>query len=248
MPQQAGRRGSARGVPWLIALAAISGCSSRRLSVPLLPPLIAPPKAAVLWREPFERLDPSQWREVEVHGHTDYAQAIVEGRACLRIQSHGGASVLLHPIRFDPDDYEWLSWSWRVDRPIEGEALDRKEGSDAAARLYVYFDSGGLPWQKRNLDYVWSSTLPVGTTLNSAFSSTSKIIVVDNRAASLGQWRSIERNLEDDYKRCFGEDPPDVVAIGVMTDTDNTGGEALAYLDELRVSRQSGQAASVPDR
>ena len=224
----------------LIALAVVPGCSTRQVTVPLLPLLLPAPKTAVLWMEPFDLLDPSRWREVEVRGHTDYAQVSLDGRSCLRLQSRGGASILLHPIRFDPDDYEWLSWSWRVDRLIEGEALNQKEGSDAVARLYVYFESHGLPWQKRNLDYVWSSTLPVGTILNSPFSSTSKIIVVESGVAALGQWRSVERNLQDDYKRCFGENPRDVVAIGVMNDTDNTGGEALAYLDELRVSRQPG--------
>jgi len=121
---------------------------------------------------------------------------------------------------------------------VEGEALDWKDGSDAAARVYVYFASRGLPWQKRNLDYVWSASLPVGTLLSSAYSSTSKILVVESGSASLGQWRTVERNLEDDFERAFGrQDLPDVIAIGLMSDTDNTGGDALAYFDELRVSR-----------
>jgi hypothetical protein len=101
----------------------------------------------------------------------------------------------------------------------------------------VYFETPGLPWQKRNIDYVWSASLPVGTILSSAFSSSSKIIVVESGATALGQWRTVERNLEDDYEQCFGEDPPDVIAIGVMTDTDNTAGEAVAYYDDLHISK-----------
>ncbi|MDP3703841.1 MAG: DUF3047 domain-containing protein, partial [Candidatus Omnitrophota bacterium] len=125
----------------------------------------------------------------------------------------------------------------RVDQLPTGEALERKDGSDAAARVYVYFETTGLPWQKRNIDYVWSATLPVGTILDSAFSSASKIIVVESGTGSVGQWRRVQRNLRADYARCFGEDPPDVVAIGVMTDADNTRGEALAYYDDLRISK-----------
>ena len=140
-------------------------------------------------------------------------------------------------MRFDPDTYEWLSWDWRVDQLVEGEALERKDGSDASARVYVYFESSGLPWQKRDLDYVWSASLPVGTILNSAYSSVSKIIVVESGTASLGRWRHVERNLEEDYRRCFGKHPAHVIAIGLMSDTDNTHGQALAYFDELRVSR-----------
>ena len=145
--------------------------------------------------------------------------------------------MLLHPLHFDPETYRWLSWHWRVERPVTGEALERKEGSDAAARVYVYFETAGLPWQKRNIDYVWSASLPVGTILSSAFSTASKIIVVEGGSDSLGQWRMIERNLAEDYTRCFGDNPPDVVAIGVMTDTDNTAGEAMAYYDDLQISK-----------
>ena len=172
-----------------------------------------------------------------MHGHTSYQTATVEDRRCLKAESHAGASMLLHPLRFDPGTYEWLSWHWRVEHPVTREALERKEGSDAAARVYVYFETKGLPWEKRNIDYVWSVSLPVGTILSSAFSPSSKIIVVESGSASLGQWRMVERNLAADYKRCFGDDPPDVIAIGVMTDTDNTAGEALAYYDDLRVTK-----------
>jgi hypothetical protein len=205
---------------------------------PLLPALPTPPPS-IFWFEPFEALDPARWREVQVRRETHYQVVDLEARRCLAAHSQGGASILVAAVQFDPETYEWLSWDWRVDQFVEGEALDRKEGSDASARVYVYFDSPGLPWQKRNLDYVWSATLPVGTILASAFSAESKIIVAASGIA-VGEWRHIERNLEADYERCFGEDPPRVMAIGLMTDTDNTGVEARAYFDELRVSRHSG--------
>ena len=219
---------------------AAAGCTGRRLSIPLVPPFLSAPTVSLLWSEPFDALNPDVWREIEVRGHTQYEVVALEGRSCLRATSRQAASILLSPVRFDPDAYEWLSWDWRVDRLVEGEALERKDGSDAAARLYVYFESPGLPWQRRNLDYVWSASLPEGTVLSSAYSSSSKIIVVDGGPASLGRWRSVERNLEDDYERCFGKGRlPDVVGIGIMSDTDNTGGDALAYVDDLRVSRRS---------
>lgn len=221
-------------------LVLLQGCGARRVTVPIFPPLIPTiptPRPSVLWSESFEALDPARWREVELRHRTRYEAVEVDGRRCLFAESRGAASILLAEVRFDPDTYEWLSWDWRVEQHVAAEALDRKEGSDVAARVYVYFESGGLPWQKRNLDYVWSATLPVGAILASAFSAQSKILVVESGPAAPGAWRHVERNLEEDYERCFGEDPPRVLAIGIMTDTDNTGGEARAYFDELRVSR-----------
>ena len=232
-----------RPVAWVAAAGVVAaGCSIRHVTVPLMPPLlpaIPSPRPSRVWSESFDALHAERWREVEVHGRTQYQTTVVDGRACLQAQSHGGASILLSALRFDPETYERLSWDWRVDQLVEGENLERKDGSDAAARIYVYFKTKGLPLQKRNLDYVWSASLPVGTVLESAYSSLSKIIVVESGTASLGQWRTVTRNLEEDYHRAFGGRPPDVIAIGLMSDTDNTGGQALAYFDELRVEREA---------
>ncbi len=224
---------------WVLAcFVLICGCSTRQLSIPVMPPFISPPEPSIAWHESFNTLDPTQWREVSVHEQTLYQVVELDGRRCVKAQSHAGASILLHAIRFKPKRYPWFSWEWRVDRFVDGEALERKDGSDAAARVYVYFDTKGLPWQKKNLDYVWSAVLPVGTMMSSAYRSESKILVVESGAQTRGQWRRVERNLVDDYARAFGNNNlPDVVAIGVMTDADNTRGEALAYFDELRVHR-----------
>jgi hypothetical protein len=193
----------------------------------------------VFWSESFDALDPQRWREQVLLGHTRYEAVVEDGRPCLRAHSRHAASILLHPVRFNPDKFEWLSWSWRVDRFVDGENLRVQAGSDVPARVYVYFNTLGLPWQKRSIDYVWSSHLPVGTLLSSAFSHEAKIIVAESGTAAAGQWRDVRRNLEDDYERCFRGAPPAVVAIGLMTDTDSSGGEALAYFDDLRVSRQA---------
>ena len=205
-------------------------------------PFIPAPKPPIAWTEPFDALKLDEWRDVEVKGHTAYEAVELSGRRCLRATSHAAASILLHALRVDIDDHRWFSWDWRVDQLVEGEALHEKRGSDAAARVYVYFESNGLPWRKRNIDYVWSATLPVGTMLESAFTSTSKIIVVESGAASLGTWRHVTRNVAADYVRCFSGKPPRAIAVGLMTDADNTGTSALAYFDDLQFTRTAPDA------
>ena len=223
---------------WLAWSLLLGGCAQRQVGISLLPPLIGLMKPAIFWSESFEQWDPARWRPIEVHGQTEYAVVDLGGRRCLKAYSHKNASIVVSQVRFDPHAYEQLSWEWRVDQLVDGEVLDRKDGSDAAARVYVYFDTPGLPWQRRNLDYVWSASLPVGTVFDSAYSSDSKIIVVESGPQHVGQWRNVTRNLADDFETSFGSRSPKVVAIGLMTDTDNTGGEALTYFDELRVMRR----------
>ena len=48
-----------------------------------------------------------------------------------------------------------------------------------------------------------------------------------------GIWVTEERNVYEDYRARFGEDPSAIGAVALMTDTDNTGGEAEAYYGDI---------------
>jgi len=41
------------------------------------------------------------------------------------------------------------------------------------------------------------------------------------------------RNVLEDYRRAFGEEPSDIVAVGVMTDADDTRGKARAQYGDI---------------
>jgi hypothetical protein len=42
-----------------------------------------------------------------------------------------------------------------------------------------------------------------------------------------------ERNVLEDYRKAFGEDPPLINGVAIMTDTDNTGESAVAYYGDI---------------
>jgi hypothetical protein len=44
---------------------------------------------------------------------------------------------------------------------------------------------------------------------------------------------SEERNLYEDYKKAFGQEPPMISGIAIMTDTDNTAESAIAYYGDI---------------
>ena len=48
---------------------------------------------------------------------------------------------------------------------------------------------------------------------------------------------------QEDYRRIFGEEPPMVGAIAIMTDTDNTQQSAVAWYDDIRIA----PTASTPE-
>ena len=49
-----------------------------------------------------------------------------------------------------------------------------------------------------------------------------------------GQWVTEQRNVVEDFKKAFGKEPPNIGAIAIMTDTDNTGETAEACYGTIK--------------
>ena len=60
-------------------------------------------------------------------------------------------------------------------------------------------------------------------------------LVVDSGPEHLGTWRVHQRNLVADYERAFGEKPGPLMAIGKMTDADNTRASAEAWYGPIEL-------------
>ena len=44
---------------------------------------------------------------------------------------------------------------------------------------------------------------------------------------------SEQRNNYEDYRKLFGEEPPKLGAVAIMTDTDDTGDDMTAYYGDI---------------
>ena len=68
------------------------------------------------------------------------------------------------------------------------------------------------------------------------------MIVLQSGNAMAGQWIGEKRNLVEDYRMAFGQKPPRIMGIAIMTDTDNTGESTTAYYGDIQLSDdQTGQ-------
>ena len=63
-------------------------------------------------------------------------------------------------------------------------------------------------------------------------------IVVNTGAGSLGQWQQVTRDLATDYRTAFGSAPPNLIAIGLKTDSDSTNTSAQADYDDIQLTRR----------
>ena len=173
------------------------------------------------------------WEKKVFKGETVYRPILEEGRPAVKAESRATASALIHRISLDPKSYPRLSWSWKIVRTI-GKGDERtKGGDDYAARVYVVFPST-LFWRTRAVNYIWANRLHLGAFLPNAYTGNAVMVAVESGDGNAGRWIDEERNLAEDYRRAFGEDPPRIGAVAIMTDTDNTGEEAVAWYGAIR--------------
>ncbi|WP_339641752.1 DUF3047 domain-containing protein [uncultured Porticoccus sp.] len=174
-----------------------------------------------------------QWNTKVFTGKTDYALVPDDGRQVLRADSRASASGLYREIAIDLKQTPLLNWSWKVNDLLTGNNERHKAGDDYPARLYVVFSGGLRFWRTRAINYVWSSNQPAGSEWPNAFTSNARMIAVRGSRGLQDQWVQEQRDVLADYRRLFGEDPGEIAAVALMTDTDNTGLSARAWYGDI---------------
>ncbi len=126
-----------------------------------------------------------------------------------------------------------LEWRWRAIQ-FPSRSDERVKGrDDSVLSLYVLF--GHAPFYHA-LKYIWSDALAVGTSLDSPFSSRTKMIVLESGRSLAEKWVVERRNVLSDYRRLFNTtDVPEARGIGVLTDADNTGSRAVGDYGEIDI-------------
>ena len=81
--------------------------------------------------------------------------------------------------------------------------------------------------------YIWENRAPRETVIPNRHTSRIKMIVAESGRDRVGAWQEVTRNIIEDYRRAFGEEPGKIIAVGIMTDTDNTGDNAHAYYGDI---------------
>jgi len=177
------------------------------------------------------------WSAKSFKGETEYRIVEDAGQKVLQAKSQGTASGLVFEIEYDPQDFPVLSWRWKVANTLVKGDSRTKAGDDYAARVYVVFPHWFFP-KTKTLNYIWANRLPQEALQTNAFLSNAIMISVESGTKNVGEWVMVRRNIIEDYRRAFGEDPPKIGAIAIMTDTDNTGESALAWYGNITASRQ----------
>lgn len=200
---------------------------------------------------------PSGWETVKITEDkkpTQYKLVDDGGTVVLNARADAAASGLGQATKIDIRTTPVLEWRWKVSRLIASadNAVGPKEDSPARIVLSFGGDRAKLPLTDRlalsladqrsgkmtpygTLMYVWSNKAPVGTVIPNPHTGRVQMIVASSGPAGVGTWQSLKRNVLEDYRRAFHEEPGLLMSVGVLTDTDNTGESVEAWYGDIRV-------------
>ncbi len=244
---------------WLVIGIAmlLLACASRpQPLVEDLKPVAVPDLASSPWAVASSASgNPAAWQHQEFPGKraSHYRYTRSDGRDAMLVRAASSASMLRQVTRVEPTELSQLRFSWKVPALIESADLSVRDQADSPVRIVLAFEGDrskfsakdamlselahaltGEPMPYATLMYVWCNQAQSGTVITSPRTSRIRKLVMESGPGKLSQWLDYERDIRADFVKAFGEPPGALLAIGIMTDSDNTQSTTQAWYGPVR--------------
>lgn len=219
------------------------------------PGIAAGPDVAL--RENFDSL--AAWEPLtfpKITAHSTYTLDREGNNGILKAESRASASGLICRRTFSIREAPRVRWRWKVTHLADKGNPKEKGGDDYPLRIYVLFPYdpdraspgdrlrygaakalyGKYP-PHSTLSYVWTGHDIPERIFVSPYTDRARIVVLEKGTRKVGRWVDESVNVVEDYRQAFGTEPPATAGIAVMSDTDNAGGAATAYVDFIEVGK-----------
>lgn len=177
---------------------------------------------------------PAGWYLHERSGRAEFSIVKEQGVHALHLRSADTSFALQRGVEVNPRLYPLLSWKWKVTKlPLGGDY--RKSGADdQAAQLFLAFSN------RRAIVYLWDTTAPEGST-GDAWSPpfmTIKAMVLRSGHGDTGKWIAEKRNVFEDYKILFGDEPPLLAGVRIQINSQHTESSGESYFADVGFERR----------
>ncbi len=211
----------------------------------------------ILFRENFDTL--AGWETLtfpKIKTHSTYTLVPEGSKFVLKAESHASASAIVYRRTFNIYENPRLRWRWKVEQFSDRGNPKEKAGDDYPLRVYVIFqyDPAQASLGERllynatktiygkypphsSLNYVWTGASIPERFIVSPYTDKAYMVILEKGRQRVGRWVEESVNVLDDYRQAFGKEPPPTAELAVMSDTDNTGASAVAYLDFIEAGR-----------
>ena len=192
----------------------------------------------------------TQWQHQSFPGKASnqFAYSKLDGRTAMGVQSSKSASMLRKVVSIEPDQLDAVRFSWKVPALITDADMALRDKDDSPVRLVLSFDGDRSKLSSRDralselaraltgeempyatLMYVWCNQREPGSVVLNPRTDRIRKLVLESGPEKLNRWLDYERDIRADYRQAFGEEPGRLIAVGIMTDTDNTKSSAQAW-------------------
>lgn len=177
---------------------------------------------------------PAGWELKEKSGKADLALVREDGFSALRLRSADTSFSLQKEVHINLKQYPVLSWTWKVTVVPQGGDFRKSGTDDQAAQLFLAFS------KTRAIVYIWDSSAAQGAMGDAAapFFMSIKAVVMRSGRGELGRWITETRNVYDDYKKLFHEEPGEVIGVRMQINSQHTGTSAESYFGEASFQKQ----------
>ncbi|MDQ3260707.1 MAG: DUF3047 domain-containing protein [Burkholderiales bacterium] len=179
------------------------------------------------------------------------------GTTVVRATSENSSSALVESIDVDPLEYPVLHWRWKAPRLVPGANTTRRKTEDAPVRLIIAFAGDkqklsfadqmtfaetrallGLDPPYATLEYVWGDGAAKESIVQNGWNARIRLLLVESGAKRLGKWILESRNVVEDFRRAFGEEPGRITSIGIHCDSDATESRSEGYFGDIEFLRR----------
>ncbi len=177
---------------------------------------------------------PDGWQVKEKSGKADFAVVKDEGISAVRLRSADTSFSLQKEVHVDLKQFPILTWKWKVTKLPAGGDFRKSSTDDQAAQLFLAFS------KTRAIVYIWDTTAPQGTMGDAAapFFMSIKAVVVRSGRTGTGGWITEKRNVYDDYRRLFREEPGEVGGVRIQINSQHTSTSAESFFADVAFERQ----------
>jgi hypothetical protein len=180
---------------------------------------------------------PDGWKGGQTWGSPKHDFTVVDndGRRVLHLRSKDESSTISKDIKGKVKLKETpiLEWSWKVVTLPKGADSRSKHTDDQAAQLYVTWPRFPQALRSRIIGYIWDTTAPQGLVVESEKTSTVTYVVVRSGPGELGKWLTERRNVVEDYRKIYGEEPDNPGGVSIAIDSDDTNSTAEALFGAI---------------
>jgi len=169
---------------------------------------------------------------------TIYTVGSNENGNFLKAVADNAASGLGKEVKIDLNKTPFINITWKIEKDLQGINENSKKGHDFAARVFAVKKTGATPLSNRAINYVFSSNSAVGQSWPSPYTKKSIDNVLATTKDNLNIWVTVKANVKEDFKKFHDLDVNELDGLAIMSDTDNSKMEAIAYYQNIYFSAE----------